>query len=116
MRSGLVPPVAAPCGACAAWPLAASAGAPAMTASDAPAALMNGRRFWRCDMSEPSAVILHEKIPASMAQPNRAQWVLICAVTVILILCWPPDRGHGPNLLIKAAHWAVDPAGSLPAL
>ena len=51
-----------------------------------------------------------------MAQPNRAQWVLICAVTVILILCWPPDRGRGPNLLIKAAHWAVDPAGSLPAL
>jgi hypothetical protein len=51
-----------------------------------------------------------------MTQPNRAQWFLICAITVILILCWPPDRGHGSNLLIKAMHWAVDPADSLPSM
>jgi len=51
-----------------------------------------------------------------MTQPNRAQWFLICAITGLLILCWPPDRGHGSNLLIKVMHWAVDPAGSLPAL
>jgi len=44
------------------------------------------------------------------------QWILICATTVAGILCWPPDRGHGSNLLTKAIHFAVDPAGSLPAL
>ena len=51
-----------------------------------------------------------------MTQPNRMQWILICATTVAGILCWPPDRGHGSNLLTKVIHFAVDPAGSLPAL
>jgi hypothetical protein len=50
-----------------------------------------------------------------MLQPSRAQWIVICTTVAIVILCWPPDRGHGTNLLIKGLHWAVDPAGSLPS-
>jgi len=44
------------------------------------------------------------------------QWFVICATVALLILAWPPDRGHGSSLLIKAAHWIVDPAGALPPL
>src|SRR6188472_4301288 len=59
---------------------------------------------------------VRENTAATMTHPNRMQWILICATTVAGILCWPPDRDHGSNLLIKAVHFAVDPAGSLPAL
>lgn len=41
-------------------------------------------------------------------------WFAICATVAVLALAWPPDRG--PSLLIKGVHWAVDPAGALPAL
>jgi hypothetical protein len=51
-----------------------------------------------------------------MWQPNRPQWLLICAIAGILVVCWPPDRGRGSNLLVKIIHWAVDPSGSLPPL
>lgn len=47
---------------------------------------------------------------------SRAQTLLISAAALLLVLCWPPDRGHGTNLLIKAMHWIVDPADELPAL
>jgi len=47
-----------------------------------------------------------------MWQPNRAQWPIIWAASVLLVLAWPPDEGR--SLLVKAANWAVDPAGSLP--
>ena len=49
-----------------------------------------------------------------MWQPNRAQWSIIWTVAVLLVLVWPPDKGR--SLLVKAVNWAVDPAGSLPAL
>jgi len=49
-----------------------------------------------------------------MWQPNRAQWPIIWAASVLLGLAWPPDGGR--SLLVKAANWAVDPAGSLPTL
>ena len=51
-----------------------------------------------------------------MLQPSRAQWFVICATVAVLILAWPPDRGHGSSLLIKGIHWIVDPAGALPPL
>ena len=44
------------------------------------------------------------------------QWIVICTIVAILVLCWPPDRGHGSNLLIKGVHWIVDPGRSLPPL
>jgi hypothetical protein len=46
---------------------------------------------------------------------SRAQRVIVVAIAALLVLCWPPDRGHGTSLLIKAMHWAVDPADALPA-
>ena len=47
-----------------------------------------------------------------MWQPNRAQWPIIWTATALLVLAWPPDDGR--SLLVKAANWAADPAGSLP--
>ena len=47
---------------------------------------------------------------------SRSQRVIICAIAAVLVLSWPPDRGHGSNLLTKLMHWAVDPANALPAL
>ena len=51
-----------------------------------------------------------------MWQPNRSQWLIICAIAALLVLCWPPDRGNGSSLMVKAIHWAVDPTSALPAL
>lgn len=51
-----------------------------------------------------------------MWQPNRAQWIVICVAAALLVLAWPPDRGHGSSLGVKAMHWAIDPRGDLPAL
>ena len=51
-----------------------------------------------------------------MFHPTRGQWSIVCITAATLVLCWPPDRGHGSNLLIKIVHRAVDPARSLPAL
>jgi hypothetical protein len=51
-----------------------------------------------------------------MWQPTRRQWTVICAIVAVLVLCWPPDRGHGSNLLIKIVQWAVDPNNALPAM
>src|SRR3954468_16308997 len=49
-----------------------------------------------------------------MPQPARRQWTIICTTAILLVFCWPPDRGS--SLLVKAMHWAVDPADALPAL
>ena len=49
-----------------------------------------------------------------MWQPNRAQWWVICTVSVLLILGWPPDNER--SLGMKAVNWAVDPLDELPAL
>ena len=51
-----------------------------------------------------------------MWQPNRAQWTIICVTVGVLALGWPPDRGHGSNLLTKLAHWVVDPTSALPSV
>ena len=51
-----------------------------------------------------------------MPSPSRAQWTVIVTTVAVLVLCWPPDRGHGTNLLLKIVHWAVDPSNALPAL
>ena len=49
-----------------------------------------------------------------MLQPSRTQWPIICAVTALIVLAWPPADGR--SLLLKTASWAVDPAGALPAM
>ncbi len=49
-----------------------------------------------------------------MWQPNRPQWSIIWTVTLLMILAWPPERGR--SLGAKVVNWAVDPAGTLPAL
>jgi hypothetical protein len=49
-----------------------------------------------------------------MWQPRRAQWWIIWPVALLAILGWPPDRGR--SLIVKAANWLADPAGSLPDL
>ena len=49
-----------------------------------------------------------------MWQPNRVQWPIIWAITLLLVLAWPPDRGR--SLLLKSSSWIVDPTGSLPTL
>ena len=46
-----------------------------------------------------------------MWQPNTAQWRLIWAAAVMLILAWPAEN---ESLAIKAVHWGVDPAQTLP--
>lgn len=51
-----------------------------------------------------------------MWQPNRSQWIVICFVAVLLVLAWPPDRGHGSSLGLKVVRWMVDPSAALPAL
>jgi hypothetical protein len=51
-----------------------------------------------------------------MWQPNRSQWLIICTIAALLVLCWPPDRGNGSSLIVKVIHWAVDPANTLPPL
>jgi hypothetical protein len=51
-----------------------------------------------------------------MWQPNRSQWIVICLTAALLVLAWPPDRGHGSSLGMKAARWVVDPSNVLPAL
>ena len=50
-----------------------------------------------------------------MWQPNRPQWAIISAITLLLVLAWPPSSG-GRSLGMKIVNWAVDPAGSLPSV
>jgi hypothetical protein len=49
-----------------------------------------------------------------MWQPNRAQWGIIWAAALLLILSWPPAEGR--SLMVKAANWMVDgsPDGFAP--
>jgi len=49
-----------------------------------------------------------------MWQPRRTQLAIIWPIAIILILAWPPAEGR--SLMMKAANWAVDPAGMLPTL
>jgi len=49
----------------------------------------------------------------AFAQPNRAQWTIICGITLLLVLAWPP--GEGRSLGVKLVNWIVDPGGALPA-
>jgi hypothetical protein len=51
-----------------------------------------------------------------MLQPTRTQSAIVCGVAIVLVMCWPPDRGHGSSLLLKGLRWAVDPANTLPQL
>ena len=45
---------------------------------------------------------------------EQKQRVIVAAFAIIVVMCWPPD--HGPNLLFRFVHWAVDPTDSLPTL
>ena len=47
-----------------------------------------------------------------MWQPNRSQWAIIWATTMLLVLAWPPASER--SLGAKMVNWAVDPTGSLP--
>ena len=49
-----------------------------------------------------------------MFQPSSRQWVLIWTVAFVVVLGWPPDRGH--SLGVTLVRWAVDPGGRLPTL
>ena len=49
---------------------------------------------------------------AAMWQPNRSQWAIIWATTMLLVLAWPPASGR--SLGAKVVNWAVDPTESLP--
>ena len=51
-----------------------------------------------------------------MRQPNRIQWIVIICAAALLVLAWPPDRGHGTSLGVTVARWLVDPGSSLPDL
>jgi hypothetical protein len=48
-----------------------------------------------------------------MWQPNRSQWAIIWATTILLVLAWPPASGR--SLGMKLLNLAVDPTESLPA-
>jgi hypothetical protein len=47
-------------------------------------------------------------------QPNSTQWRIIWIVSVLLILCWPPDKGR--SLGLKIANWVSDPRHTLPTM
>jgi hypothetical protein len=47
-------------------------------------------------------------------QSNTAQWKIIWIVSVLLILCWPPDNGR--SLGVKLTNWLADPRNSLPTM
>ena len=49
-----------------------------------------------------------------MWQPNRAQWPIIWAAALLLVLGWPPENGR--SLGLKLVNWATDPSGSLPSM
>jgi hypothetical protein len=49
-----------------------------------------------------------------MFEPTRRQRLVLLGVALLLVFCWPPDRG--PNLLFRTMHWVVDPTDSLPTL
>lgn len=49
-----------------------------------------------------------------MWQPNTAQWRIVWIVTVLLILCWPPDKGR--SLGVKITNWLADPRNALPTM
>ncbi len=49
-----------------------------------------------------------------MFQPTRAQWGVICAVAVLVVVGWPPTEGT--SLGVKTIRWAVDPQHRLPEL
>jgi len=51
-----------------------------------------------------------------MWQPNRAQWGIIWPLAALIVFAWPPEKGRGQSLLVKAVRWAADPADELPAL
>jgi len=47
-------------------------------------------------------------------QPNTAQWRIIWIVAVLLILCWPPEKGR--SLGVKITNRLADPRNTLPAM
>lgn len=49
-----------------------------------------------------------------MWQPDRRQWLIICTVTALVVLGWPPDTGR--SLGAKLVNWAADPMHALPAM
>jgi hypothetical protein len=46
--------------------------------------------------------------------PNNAQWWVLLAVALIIVVAWPPDEDK--SLALKLTNWAVDPRGELPVL
>ena len=47
---------------------------------------------------------------------SRAQWAVVSMTATIVVLAWPPDRGHGISLGAKVVHRLIDPSNHLPAL
>lgn len=47
---------------------------------------------------------------------NRAQWIVLLFAAAVVVLAWPPDRGHGISLGARIVHRLIDPTNHLPAL
>lgn len=47
-------------------------------------------------------------------QPSPKQWAIIWPVAFLLVLGWPPERGHSLGMML--VNRAVDPVDALPSL
>ena len=50
----------------------------------------------------------------TMWRPSNVQWWILFAVTLLVVVAWPPQDGK--SLAIKFVNWAVDPTQQLPIL
>jgi hypothetical protein len=49
-----------------------------------------------------------------MWRPSNAQWWILVAVTLLVVVAWPPQNDK--SLATKFVNWAVDPTQQLPIL
>jgi len=49
-----------------------------------------------------------------MWRPSNVQWWILFAVTLFVIVAWPPQENR--SLATKFVNWAVDPSDQLPIL
>ena len=53
-------------------------------------------------------------ILGTVSQPNPRAWWVLLAVTLAVVVAWPPHEGN--SLAVKIVNWAADPTGQLPVL
>lgn len=49
-----------------------------------------------------------------IARPTNAQWWVLVAVALFIVVAWPPRDGR--SLAVQFVNWAVDPRDELPVL